>query len=119
MNTFFVVFLPNARVNDSSKEKDACSGHYVVLAIYKTFRHVSIYSSGSNQDGVLDELKPQIIGFLKNILLDVDNVTFSDFQHPNDKSYEWKIGLLDSISTSQLSLQFVNPWYCGVSFIFI
>ena len=52
MNTFFVIFLPNSRVNDSSKEEDSyensekedtCSGHYVVLDIYKKFRHVYIY----------------------------------------------------------------------------
>ena len=96
MRTFFVVFLPNARVNDSSKEEDACSGHYVVLAIYKSFHHVSIYSSGSNQDGVLDESKPHIIGFLNKVLVNVSNVTFTDCQDPNelsDDANKWTIGL--------------------------
>ena len=96
MNTFFVFSLPNSQVNDISEKEDSCSGHYVVLDIYKTFHHVSIYSSGSNQDGVLDELKPQIIGFLNNVIVNVSNVTFTDFQDPtelSDDANEWTIGL--------------------------
>ena len=96
MSTFFVVFLPNEEVEDSSKEDNACSGHYVVLAIYKTFRHVSIYSSGINQEGVLDVIKPKIIDFLNKVLVNEDNVTFTDCQDPTeipDDPNKWTIGL--------------------------
>ena len=90
-NYFFVIFLPYIQATiESGSNEYVHTGHYVVVAIYMRVQHVSIYSSGSNQDGVLDELKPQIIGFLESILLDVDNLTFSDCQHPNYKSYEGK-----------------------------
>ena len=96
MSTFFVVFLPNEEDDVSSKEDNACSGHYVVLAIYKTFRHVSIYSSGVNQEGVLDVIKPKIIDFLNKVLVNEDNVTFTDCQDPTeipDDPNKWTIGL--------------------------
>ena len=64
--------------------------------IYITVQYVSIYSSGSNQDGVLDELKPQIISFLNKVLLNGPNLKFMDFQNPNeisDEDNKWTIGL--------------------------
>ena len=57
---------------------------------------MSIYSSGSNQVGVLDQLKPKIITFLNNVLDQVSNVTFQDCQDPTEMSDDpnkWTIGL--------------------------
>ena len=66
-----------------------------------TVQHVSIYSSGVNQDGVLYVIKTKIIDFLNKVLVNEDNVTFTYCQDPTEMSDDpnkWTIGIYLNLS---------------------
>ena len=59
-NIFIVFYLPN-----KENGKETRTGHYVLVSIYKKYQHVSIYSSGKIQDGIIDELEPRFKEYIK------------------------------------------------------